>query len=679
MYLVQHKTNQSYFSMRLSQFKVNDSYQINKFTEEVELMSACRHASISPLKGFFLPNEQDETAAILTDYMNVGTVKNYIDQCAQYNLSIQGQNNNIQANSIYQNNSIYNTFHKMKIILGIAVGMMYLHSKNIIFADLRPENIFLNDQAESKIFNFSNAKTLSHSDDCINDPMEFSQYTAPEVLSGQCYDLKIDVYAFALISFEILIGKIAFSQNPTEYFNKICNGERPAFPPTFPLMLKTLFERCWDSNPLNRPKFNEIVYVLSNREAFIQVCSIPTGAYATNDNQSSEKEFEEYSLYLTQLLTDKEESNKLSLFSLQSKLIQQNQDISKVNSQFSNFRREIAKTRENLLNELALLRNEKIETQKMFTDTIKKQSEMINQLLEQNHKLSEELKLFKAESNPQSHKRNSSFDDTVVEDSPLVNFYSRSDSKSSFTLSNDDEEYKYASLPGISPQFNFVPSNMRQRTSGLANPQIQPRRSSEFNMKSLPPEGMVFQKQTSQPFIQLGIAENERKNDIFRGILDKLNNDYQHNLINSKIVFITGTSFSESDQNNLRNIVNYNWNSFWRSAPMNSPYIQIMLNYQAITITAYSLRVCGCDDQNVMLKSWVLEGSNNPNNPHCWVEIDTRINCPQLCEKHEALFKTKNTTGVFRCIRLRQTNFLNSNPVGFALTNIEFYGQVKKL
>lgn len=97
-------------------------------------------------------------------------------------------------------------------------------------------------------------------------------YIPPESWKDHEYTKAGDVYAFAMISYEMLTLEEPFKGLTID---QICQkvsveGQRPEF--KFPLAecYKSLIERCWSQNPEDRPTFEQIVDELKYNKEFIK-------------------------------------------------------------------------------------------------------------------------------------------------------------------------------------------------------------------------------------------------------------------------------------------------------------------------------------------------------------------------------------------------------------------------
>ncbi|CAA0812113.1 Protein kinase family protein [Striga hermonthica] len=172
------------------------------------------------------------------------------------------------------------------IMLQIARGMEYLHSKKIYLGDLNPSNILLkvkNGVVQAKVTGFgmtsfkaqSSSKGATATANKQPTGVDLNIWLAPEQLaelhqlnkakSAPKYTEKSDVYSFGMLCFELLTGKVPFEDSHLQGEKMVRNilaGERPLFSYPSPKYLQNLTRKCWQTNPDTRPTFSSICRIL---------------------------------------------------------------------------------------------------------------------------------------------------------------------------------------------------------------------------------------------------------------------------------------------------------------------------------------------------------------------------------------------------------------------------------
>jgi serine/threonine protein kinase len=152
---------------------------------------------------------------------------------------------------------------KLRYASQIASALQYLHERNIIYRDLKPDNIGLQNDS-IVLFDFGLCRELPETKDC-NEAFQLSgvgtrRYMAPEVALGFGYNLKVDVYSFAMVLYEL------FTQiKPFDVYSKemhkifVCDqGMRPPLPKSWNKDLQTLFQEAWAQDAVQRPTIGEV-------------------------------------------------------------------------------------------------------------------------------------------------------------------------------------------------------------------------------------------------------------------------------------------------------------------------------------------------------------------------------------------------------------------------------------
>jgi serine/threonine protein kinase len=88
-------------------------------------------------------------------------------------------------------------------------------------------------------------------------------YEAPELFQQRRYTNKVDVFAFAVVLYEILGGAMDSS---FDSIDKVMEGNRASFPDSMTDDMKSLISRCWAQNPDDRQSFSDIMVELKRIE-----------------------------------------------------------------------------------------------------------------------------------------------------------------------------------------------------------------------------------------------------------------------------------------------------------------------------------------------------------------------------------------------------------------------------
>nr|GMC99484.1 serine/threonine-protein kinase STY8-like [Ipomoea batatas] len=91
----------------------------------------------------------------------------------------------------------------VQLALDLARGLSYLHSKKIVHRDVKTENMLLDRHRTVKIADFGVARVEASNPNDMTGETGTLGYMAPEVLNGNPYNRKCDVYSFGICLWEI--------------------------------------------------------------------------------------------------------------------------------------------------------------------------------------------------------------------------------------------------------------------------------------------------------------------------------------------------------------------------------------------------------------------------------------------------------------------------------------------
>lgn len=127
-----------------------------------------------------------------------------------------------------------------KLYAGQIVCMFeYLHSLNIVYRDLKPENLLICDDGYLKLTDFGFAKVVEGRTYTLCGTPE---YLAPEILLNKGHGKPVDWWTLGIIIYEMLVGIDPFSdEDPMGIYQKILKGAFK-FPRNFDVNAKSIIK-----------------------------------------------------------------------------------------------------------------------------------------------------------------------------------------------------------------------------------------------------------------------------------------------------------------------------------------------------------------------------------------------------------------------------------------------------
>eukprot|EP00238_Polyblepharides_amylifera_P004499 CAMPEP_0196577022 /NCGR_PEP_ID=MMETSP1081-20130531/6166_1 /TAXON_ID=36882 /ORGANISM="Pyramimonas amylifera, Strain CCMP720" /LENGTH=223 /DNA_ID=CAMNT_0041895809 /DNA_START=327 /DNA_END=995 /DNA_ORIENTATION=- len=117
-------------------------------------------------------------------------------------------------------NEIYSVF----LAANVVTAFQHLHSRNIVYRDLKPENLLIAHNGYLKIADFGLAKELGTGSNSVCGTPE---YIAPEIILNTAYGLEVDWWSLGILIFQLLTGFVPFFDRRSNFrtYMKILNDE----------------------------------------------------------------------------------------------------------------------------------------------------------------------------------------------------------------------------------------------------------------------------------------------------------------------------------------------------------------------------------------------------------------------------------------------------------------------
>ncbi|KAG9810853.1 Pkinase-domain-containing protein, partial [Aureobasidium melanogenum] len=204
VHLVQSKHNQRFYAVKvLKKQQVVKMKQVEHTNDERRMLQKVKHPFLITLWGTF---QDSKNLYMVMDFIEGGELFSLLRKSQRF------------PNPVAK-------FYAAEVTLALD----YLHSMDIIYRDLKPENLLLDRHGHLKITDFGFAKEVP---DITWTLCGTPDYLAPEVVSSKGYNKSVDWWSLGILIFEMLCGFTPFwdSGSPLKIYENILRG-RVKYPP----------------------------------------------------------------------------------------------------------------------------------------------------------------------------------------------------------------------------------------------------------------------------------------------------------------------------------------------------------------------------------------------------------------------------------------------------------------
>ena len=233
VYKVRYLKDNSIYAMKiLSKHLINDQGQDYHVRAERKIMAQVYHPFIVKLRYAFQTNNK---LYLIMDYYAGGTLFNLLSHFK------------VLSEDWIQ-------FYAAEILLGLE----WLHNLEVVYRDLKTENILIDTDGHIKLADFGSAKentgTYSGAKTICGTP----EYQAPEILNGEEYGCISDMWALGILLYEMAVGKTPFYHPNYHNIYRLVLESEVEYPNTMSKNLKHLISALLEKKPKRRLTLSKV-------------------------------------------------------------------------------------------------------------------------------------------------------------------------------------------------------------------------------------------------------------------------------------------------------------------------------------------------------------------------------------------------------------------------------------
>jgi serine/threonine protein kinase len=225
-----------------------DAIAREKCLKEIRLLQSLDHPNIIRYLDSFI---SDNDLVIIIEWAAAGDLKRQLRKAQERKVG-------------FEERIIWKYFSQ------ICDAMQHMHEKRIMHRDLKPANIFLTLDGTIKVGDLGLSRELSEHTFQAHSKVGTPLYMSPEVLRGDGYDFKSDIWSLGCLLYELAMLKSPFRSeglNLYSLFQKISQGDYQPLPDNYSETLRSLAYSMISTRSEERPELSHICSLAASMRA----------------------------------------------------------------------------------------------------------------------------------------------------------------------------------------------------------------------------------------------------------------------------------------------------------------------------------------------------------------------------------------------------------------------------
>jgi eukaryotic-like serine/threonine-protein kinase len=203
---------------------------VARFKREAQASGRLQHPGIVQVYEY---SEDNGMAFIVMEYAEGAELKDYLKKGKRFEM-----------------------VHIFEIMKQLLVALDYSHKQGVVHRDIKPANIMVTNGLKVKLMDFGIARIGTSSMTQVGTVVGTPSHMAPEQLMGLTADGRTDLWATAVVLYEMLTGKNPFlADTPAAVMHNVLSSEPPPpsyYRPDIPTTIDTFFKQALAKKPADR-------------------------------------------------------------------------------------------------------------------------------------------------------------------------------------------------------------------------------------------------------------------------------------------------------------------------------------------------------------------------------------------------------------------------------------------